>query len=438
MHKGEQQKMRKTAILLSAAMVLSLAAPAFAALELGGRFGTELELKKDNGEWVVDGRSGIELETGLVAEGGSRVKAVVELEPWQLEYGFNDDDEITGVIGAHPASGPLALRVEKAWVETTGAYWHGGPEVTTRIGDVEIEWNEYVGHLEEKAGVTVEGVKLGPAVARAFYAWDGAARPMGVQADADLGGLKLSGIAVRRGDENNLAFSAGVDVMPGLELGGELALDGENRQLYRVQATADGLIPGIRVSAAYRAADDDFAPVYTVDPEDEDGDPVGRNDRENVNYDLLDGFSISAETTQSGVHLAASYDEPHRELTLAAGTTLHGFEVSGETVLVDSEVEETNVSVKRGFALAGLDVTGKYRAKIVPGQDVEHKFSAETTTDLIPQLQGLGLSGEVKLAGDNLSWNAKAKYTAPNGLKLGAAYDSEDGPSVTAGVTVEF
>src|SRR5690606_38188396 len=111
---------------------------------------------------------------------------------------------------------------------------------------------------------------------------------------------------------------------------------------------------------------------------------------------------------------------------------------NGETVLVDSEVEETNLSVKRGFALAGLDVTGRYRAKIVPGSDVEHRFSAETTTDLIPQLQGLGLSGEVKLAGSDLSWNAKAKYTAPNGLKLGAVYGSEDGPSVTAGVTVEF
>lgn len=437
--------MRKLGILLSAALVLSMAAPAFAALELDGRLGTEVELKKVNGEWVVDGKSGIQLESGLVAEGGTSVKAVVELEPWEIDYGFDEgdeddptDDEITGVIGAHPASGPLSLQVKKAWIETVGPYWHGGPDVKTRIGDVEIEWNDYVGHLGDKAGVTVEGMKIGPAEARAFYAWDGATRPMGVQADASLGGLNLSGIAVRRGGENNFAFSAGTQLAPGLNLSGELALDGENRSLYRVEASADNLVGGIKVTAAYRGADDAFAPVYTVDPEDEDGDPVGRNDRENVNYDLLDGFSVTAETTHAGVHMSASYDEPHQELTLAADTELHGFELGAETVLVEKKVEETNLSVKRGFTLGALDVTGKYKAKIVPGNDVEHKFSAETTTDVIPQLRGLELSGEVKLVGDEISWNAGADYKAPNGLQLGAVYDSEDGPSLSAGVTVEF
>lgn len=433
------------ALMLSAAMVLSLAAPAFAALEFGGRLGTELELRKENGEWVVDGRSGIQLETDLVAESGTSVKAVVQLEPWEIDYGFDegdeddpDDDKITGVIGAHPSSGPLSLQVEKAWIETVGPYWHGGPEVTTRIGDVEIEWNEYVGHLEEMAGVTVDGVRVGPAIARAFYAWDGAARPMGMQADASFGGLNLSGMVVRRGGENNLAFSAGMDVMPGVNLMGELALDGENRELYRVQASADDLIGGIKVSAAYRAAHEDFSPIYTVDPVDEDDNPVGRNDRENVNYDLLTGFSVAVETTQAGVHMLASYDQPHRELTLAADTTVHGFEIGGDTVLVDRKVEESNLSVKRNFTLAGLDITGKYKAKFVPESDTEHKLSAKATTNMIPQLQGLGLSGEVKLVGDDLSWSAGADYAAPNGLKLGAEYDSEDGPSLTAGVTVEF
>ena len=101
--------MRKLAALVSAALVLSLAVPAFAAVEVGGKLGTEFTLgKNDNDEWELTGETGLELETKISAEGGNPVKAIVQLSPWKLESGaFDDDGNPIGEFGDghEPAAG---------------------------------------------------------------------------------------------------------------------------------------------------------------------------------------------------------------------------------------------------------------------------------------------------------------------------------------------
>jgi|GEM_PF-965866 len=438
--------MKKIASTLAAALVFALAAPAFAAVELGGKLASEFELHKVAGEWVIDGKTGLDLEADVTTDSGDPIKAVVELS--LLEGAFDDDDEPTGVF-EHSLGGTLLnnIMIDKAWVETHGSYWNGGPAATTRIGDVEINWNDYVGYLEEKPGITVVGMPIGPSTWSAFYAWDtsDSTRPYGVSASASIDGVALSGIVVRKGTETNYAAAAGVSPMQGVTVKGVLALDGQNNALYRAEAAADGLVKGVKLTAAYRHADAGFRPAYTIPAEDEDGerigtgyDPADRNHEDNVNYDLRSGFSVSAETTQSGVHMKASYDQPKDVVEFAADTEMQGFKLSGETKIKAGQVKETELKVGKTLALAGFDVDAEYEALIVPGADVEHTISANTTTNVIAQLQGLELGGEVKLVGSNVTWKTNAAYKAPNGLSLGAEYDSVEGASATAGFRVEF
>ena len=99
--------MKKLATLISAALVLSLAAPAFAAVEVGGKLGTEFTVQKNAAdEWELKGETGLELETKISAEGGRPVKAVIQLTPWKLESGeFDDDGNPTGDFGEGHSQG---------------------------------------------------------------------------------------------------------------------------------------------------------------------------------------------------------------------------------------------------------------------------------------------------------------------------------------------
>lgn len=399
--------MKKLAAAIVLALVLSLAAPAFAAVEFGGKLENQFELHEVAGEWRVDGETGIDVETKVTGENGNTIKGVVELG---FESGYNEKDEVDGTRLFDNLLDGITLQnlaVQKAWVESQGAYWHGGPDVTTKIGDVGPEWDPVVAHMEDMRGVTVDGLATGPAMAKAFYLWDGADRPVGVAANGSVDGVDLSGMIVRKGTENNMVFGAGSALIPGVNVAGKVALDGANRRLYNIEATAQNLVEGVTLRAGYRGADDAFAPMYTIAPEDEEGNAVARNHVDNVHYDLLDGYSIGVETVQSGVHLKADYDQPHELVNLSAATDIHGFNLG-------------------------------YAAKLQRGADAEHKVKAKTVVNAIQQLQGLGLSAEVKLVGNTMTWNTGAEYNAPNGLDLGAKYDSVDGPSATAGVTVKF
>lgn len=399
--------MKKLAAALAMALTLSLAAPAFAAVELGGKLENKFTLHEVADEWRVDGETGIDVEVKVTGENGPAITGTVELG---LKSGYNDKDELDGTHAFDDLLEGVSLAdivVEKAWVESKGAFWNGGPALTTKLGDVNPEWNPIVAYFENGRGVTVEGLELGPVTAKAFYLWDGADRPMGLAAESSVEGINLHGLVVRKGEENNFLIGAGTDLVPGIALSGQVALDAENRRLYSVEAVADNLVDGVKVKAGYRGADDLFDPMFPVLPEDKDGNPVARNDADNIHWDTLTGFSVGAETVQHGVRLAADYDQPHELLNLEADTDLYGFTVG-------------------------------YAAKIQKGNPMEHTVKAKTVIDTIDQLRGLGLSAEMKLVGDDMSWKTKAEYTAPNGIELGAEYDSEEGASATAGVTLRF
>src|SRR5690606_17230452 len=97
LNKGGTHTMRKGVILLVAALLFSLAAPAFAAVEVGGKLGSKFTLERVADKWQVRGNTGLEVETSFTADGGNPVKAVVQLEPWNLNNaGFDDDGNPIG------------------------------------------------------------------------------------------------------------------------------------------------------------------------------------------------------------------------------------------------------------------------------------------------------------------------------------------------------
>lgn len=422
--------MRKIVSLMVAVLVLSMALPAFAAVDMNGKIKSELELtKNDQEEWEVNGKTGIDIKTELRAAGGNNVRGVIELDALRFNS-FRDskkDKLEDGSFGEYPSlEAPV---ISKAWLETEGAFWNGGPEVRTRVGDVKVNWNRLVGHTGDQQGVTVEGIEAGPVEMRGFYTVTGNDRPMGIQARADLMGLLLDGMVVYESDVGSeMAVQGAAEIVEGIGVDGYVALDAENNTLYRMNTTID-TVPGVTLLAGYRA-NNDFAAQYS---------DIGNKKPEDDAFDEHTGFNVGIETVQGGVTLAADYDDPTDTVTARAETTIEETDVWASTKLVEREMTETKFGAKRVFPIAGMNIHGEYEGKLKADKPTRHVLKANTKLNMISELEGLGVNAEVAVDGSELAhWKAGAKYSAPNGFDLGANYHSVDGPSITAGLKASF
>lgn len=402
--------MKKLATAVIAALIVAMAAPAMAAdINLGGSLETQFNFAPKHPEqdqwsdWGIEADNGLSMKLELHA--GEKTK--VGLEFAETQVGLDDDgaltnDERNDVPGDEENPINLGIRLDRAYLETTGAFWNGGPELTTTIGDIDVEYNDYVATLSDGNGVKIEGINYGPVNAKAFYAWD--AGQAGLAVDTAYSGVELGAAVVTDGDNFEAAATAGTEIS-GIKVNAEGAVDRNRNYAYKVTGETE-VMPNLIVKAGYRDSENFSSENAKTD----DGDPVA--------YDNHKGFNVGLATTQYGVALEANYDQPTEELAFSAD---------------------------KDFELAGLNITGEYDAKYVndgSGRPIEHKISLTSTTDMIPQLQGLELSAGVTINGDNDenndSWNVGADYEAPNGMNFGAKYDSEEGPSAYAGLKVEF
>ena len=400
--------MKKLAIALVAALVLALAAPALAAdLNLGGSLETRFNFGPKQTEepwkdWGIEADNGMSMKLDVNA--GEKIR--VGLEFGETEVGLDEDDELdeNHEEGIHDPTDPddpaqLDITLQKAYMETTGAFWNGGPELVTTIGDIDVDFNDYVANLSDGNGVKVEGIEVGPVNARAFYAWDQGR--VGAAVDTAYADIDLGAAVVTDGENIEAAGSAGTE-LSGVKVKAEAALDENSNFAYKLTGETE-IMPNVTVKGGYRDSENFGSQNAKLD----DGDPVA--------YDNHKGFNVGVATTQYGIAMEANYDQPKEEVTFAA----------------DKDVE-----------LAGLNIKGEYDAKYVKDQAIEHKVKVTSPLDLVPQLQGLELSAGATINEDNTegenSWNVGADYEAPNGINLGAQYHSNDGPSAYAGLKVEF
>lgn len=392
--------MKKAAVLLTSALVLALAAPMVSAapVEVSGTVETRFEYAQDSaGNWGLTGNTGIKLSPSLKL--GEQVRLGMEFAT--SPNSFNSDGEPTQDFAAGTL-GSMSLDLSKVWLQTTGAFWQDGPEVTTTVGDYTINWNDWVGRLGSKRTVAVEGIDLMVANADVFYAWDGAQNPMGVRVASEFEGIDLEGMLVYRGGDINAALGAGTNVN-GIDVEGTVAMDASQRYAFKVNAAMD-IMDDVTLKAGYRQMQAGFNPMYAR--KNSDGFIVPFNGKSNDG-----GFTVGVETEHQGFVLGAEYDQPTQTATLSAART---------------------------FELEGHAIDAKYAATVRQGQPIQHEVTASTSTDLIPYLPGVGLNAKLTAEGTDIDYEVGATYTAPNGISLGAEYSSADGASIHGGLKVSF
>lgn len=394
--------MKKTAVVLAAALVLALAAPAtFAAsIDISGQAETRFEFGQDanTSEWGLTGKTGLKLTPTLRV--GDNVELGVEFQ--SHNDAFDSDDNPTIEFGEGHAN-PMTPAITKAWLKTTGPYWEGGPAVTTTLGDKTINWNDWVARLGDQRAITVEGIDLVVANADVFYAWaaDPADRPMGLRVNSEFAGVEMDGALLRKGNKVNAAVGAATN-LDGIHLDGVAAIDSGYRYAFKVNASLNPM-DDVTLRAGYRQMQDDFAPMHAR---------MNGTNLVAFHKDSRDaGFDIGVETVQHGFTLGATYDQP---------------------------TEQASVSAARTFDVVDHAIDTKYVATFTPGSDMKHELSASTMTNAIPYVPGVGFSANVALEGSDVSYDVNSTYTAPNGISLGAGYSSDDGAVVTGGLKVEF
>ncbi|NLA58253.1 MAG: hypothetical protein GX855_05045, partial [Firmicutes bacterium] len=298
--------MRKTVIALIAALALVVAAPAMAAeINLGGSLETRFNFAPKHEEepwkdWGIMADNGLSMKLDVNA--GEKIR--VGLEFGTAEVGLDEDgeldDEHSDPTGENPAQ--LDITLKKAYLETTGAYWHGGPELVTTIGDIDVEFNDYVATLSDGNGVKVEGIEIGPVNARAFYAWDKG--QVGLAADANYAGIDLGAAVVTDGEDFEAAGSAGTEIS-GVRVTAEGAVDRNSNLAYKLTGETE-LMPNVTVKGSYRDSEN-FA---SENAKKDDGEPVA--------YDNHKGFNVGVATTQYGIAMEASYDQPTEKVAFSA------------------------------------------------------------------------------------------------------------------------
>ena len=180
--------MKKLTIALVALMVMSLGASAFAAeLTVGATVDNSIEWNETD-RWA--GSNSVEVDLGLAGE-DSNLSAHLGLK--------NTDEDTPFGLGQ--------LEIDKAWIENQGAFWNGGPSLTTRLGSLDVKHSDLVATVKNN-GASVDGLEIGDATIGGFMAWNNAMDAgVNVDYDFDLGNAKTT--LVRSTAKDELAYAVG-------------------------------------------------------------------------------------------------------------------------------------------------------------------------------------------------------------------------------------
>lgn len=492
--------MRRLLTTLAVVVAIAVAAPVMAApnINLGGSLSTTFQMvPADNIGSGISATSDLRLKLSMELAGGQQVQAFVGFAPIKYAPFHNGDAN-----QSNPGPGQMdqkrltpvdinlvnKLAIEKAYLETTGPFLTGGQAMTTRFGDLAIDYSPYIAHISRTDGVIegaqINGVHLGPVELAGFYGWGtpnelapGQPAPRvinrGAFAKADIQGIGLEGAAVKAGDALALVGSAQFAPVPGVDVAGTAAWDGAN-QASAVKAEA-GIgavpgLPGVSAKVGYRNFDPKFNPIYRDDSKDAAGKDINVVD---LNAGKR-GVNGEVATTIMGVALVGNADwheqrdsdrNPVGKRTTVGATASTQFEefdikVGAKTVWssvnagymildrtenADPEKETTvTLGLGRDIPVGPMVIDTKYDLTMSNIKSTVHELAASTAFDA-PMLSGVGLSGNLRWADGQTTYLGQAKYAAPNGIEFIASYNKgypgstrAQGFSLTAGMKVEF
>ena len=434
--------MKKT-IILALVAALVVAAPVSAAgLDIGGSIETKIKVNKQGEDLTVVPGSELSLNLGLSAA-EDKVRA-------GLEFGLAKKTENEDLMPTGITLGDIALK--QAFIEADGAFWHGGPEATTRFGTLDIDYSPYAS-LSKRSGISVSGIDVELAELNGFYALQGEhGHVLGMRGDLYvLDEVALGASVIKDAELTRLQMDADAAPIEGLRIRGAVAADHTDdsglkmNNMWTVQAGYE-LAENTVVSAGYKHITDGFVPRYVAE-QSEEGD--AEHDWIHLDRAKNSGLFVGFETEQQGVELHADYDQMFAEAKLGAGTEYEGFRFDVETVLDVPAVsgiaaKSTTFGVGREFdIMEGLAIDASYEGKWTGGdvRKLVHTVGAKTTLGIIPAIDGLELSAEVsasELSLDSVGYKVGAKFAAPNGVNLGIEHARSTGTTFNAGMKVEF
>lgn len=433
--------MKKT-IILALVIALTAAAPVLAAgVDFGGSIETKIEVNKKGEDLTVAPGSELSLNLGINAA-QDKVRA-------GMEFGLEEDDE-GELMPSGITLGDIALK--QAFIEADGAFWHGGPQATTRFGTLSIGYSPYAS-LTGRSGVSIHGVDLDILGLNGFYALPGEnGHVLGLRSDLRMLEDVAIGASVIRDEELiRLQLDAAGEPIEGLHLAGSAAADKTEDSgfkmdnLWKIEARYE-IDANTSVQAGYKHISSDWEPGYiAAKTKDEDAE----HDWIHLARAKNDGVFVGLETVQQGVSLQAAYDQMFAEASIGAETEYEGFKFSVSTVLDVPAVSSlaartTTFGVSRGIeVMEGLAVDAKYEGKWTGGDEksLVHTLGAKTTLGLVPAVDGLELSAEISAAEasfDALDYKVGAEFAAPNGVNLGIEHARSAGTTFNAGMKVEF
>lgn len=446
--KGDIANMKKTFAAITLIIALVMAGPVAAAgIDFGGAIETNIEVNRTTqGDIEVTPASELSLNLGLTAA-EDKLRAGLEFGLAKTEHDFLMP---TGI-----SLGDIQLK--QAFIEADGAYWHGGPEATTRFGTLDIDYSPYAS-VKNHSGISISGMDLDVVELDAFYGLPtNYGHVLGMRADLNLvEELDLGASVIADKDIVRMQIDAAGSPIEGLNVAGAIAADyveGDSitesikgmNNLWTIQADYE-VLEDTTVTAGYKYVSSDWETPRYVAPRSEEDDQA--QDWLYLERSKDHGVFVGVRTAQQGVEIEAEYDQVFAHAALGAGTEYEGFRFDVKTVLDvpsigEISTEKTTFGVSRDFdVMEGLAIAASYEGEWVPAaKQLTHTIGASTTLGLIPAINGLTINGEVsasELALDSIGYKIGAEFEAPNGVNLGIEHDRFEGTTFEAGMKVEF
>jgi hypothetical protein len=208
--------MKRSIILALVAALIAAAPVAAAGLDISGAIETKIEVNKNGKDLTVVPGSELSLNLGLSAA-EDKVRA-------GLEFGLAKKTENEDLVPTDITLGDIALK--QAFIEADGAFWHGGPEATTRFGTLDIRYSPYAS-LAKRSGISISGVDVEVAALNGFYALPADnGHVLGMRGDLLILEDVAVGASVIKDDEiTRLQLDAAAAPLEGLNVRGAIAAD---------------------------------------------------------------------------------------------------------------------------------------------------------------------------------------------------------------------